>query len=156
MSACPHCRGLHAPKLGVTLDSEHRLAWRGGGFARLAPTEFLLVDALLHAWPKPAYQDWLIETIWPGQATDNALFLLLRRTRRAIAVLGLEIRPANLAYLLAAAPALTAPTPIAAAVDVAPAPPDLARAPEIVAASVNWAQRLPAARMLLQRLGAGA
>lgn len=146
MNACPHCRGLHAPKLGVTLDSEHRLAWRGGSFVRLAPTELLLVDALLHAWPKPAYQDWLIETVWPGQATNNALFLLLRRTRRAIAALGLEIRAANLAYLLAETPAV----PVAA-----PALPEIPRAPAI-AASVNWAQRLPAARMLLQRLGAGA
>lgn len=134
MQGCPHCQTLARKPLA--LDREHGLAVAGAAVARLAPTEFALVDALLHTNGRPAYHDWLIETVWPAGGTANALACAVRRTRRALKRIGWDIEATRTgAYMLVTAP-----------------PPAVRQAPEPPAAAPIWAQRLPGAQAMLRRL----
>lgn len=144
MQGCPHCQA--APQKPLALDREHELAIAGAAVARLAPTEFALVDALLHTKGRPAYHDWLVETVWPAGGTANALACAVRRTRRALKRIGWDIEATRKgAYMLKP----TAPQGVERQALACEIP---AHAPPAPPPPPSWAQRLPGAQAVLARL----
>ena len=87
-----------------TVDADG-LIWYRGQWIALSPIEHALVAALVDRFGAVVSHETLVWRAWTGrQPTCNALYVHMRRVRRRIAVLGLEVRTVwGLGYLLQSA-----------------------------------------------------
>lgn len=97
-AACPCCGAPLSAKALEFDDEFHSIAF-GGRSAMIGPQRYQALALLHHALPRPAYADWLAESLG---APRWRLRKVIYRLRRDIAPLGLEIKswPGHDRYLL--------------------------------------------------------
>lgn len=98
-SVCPCCGAPRDARL-AELDAEFFEVRYAGRSAKLGELDYRLVEMLQGCLPRPAYSDWLCETLGV-----NAPHLrnVVMRARRRLAGLGLGIERRDAAYRLAPA-----------------------------------------------------
>lgn len=84
---CPFCGGAPAPER-FTFDPEFHLIRFGGREVTIAPAQYEIARAMLRAYPRPVYADWLCSTC---QVTKRALRKRLERLRPKMAEIGVSI-----------------------------------------------------------------